>query len=128
MWIKPFGIMKGSIATAVYGLAAQVNTYYQTFSCAISTVFTPRVHKMISSGCSDLEISDLFIKVGRIQFVVLALMVSGITLFGKTVFQFWGGADYQDSYYIAILLIWPVTIPLFKHGNRNTMCKESAQI
>ncbi len=119
------GIMKGSIATAVYGLAAQVNTYYQTFSCAISTVFTPRVHKMISSGCSDLEISDLFIKVGRIQFVVLALMVSGITLFGKPFFNFWGGADYQDSYYIAILLIWPVTIPLIQNMGIEIQCAKN---
>ena len=58
------GIYQGSIATAVYGLAAQLNNYYNQMSATISSVFIPRVHKLVNEN-KDREIAELFTKVGR---------------------------------------------------------------
>lgn len=109
------GRFHGTAVTAVYGIAAQLNTIYLSFSTSISNVFTPKVHKMISTGESNFEITKLFTKVGRIQFMVLALVCSGLVLFGKSFIYFWAGADYGDAYYIALLLIIPVTVPLIQN-------------
>ncbi len=109
------GRIVGTSAVAIYGVAGQLNTMYIQFSTSISNVFVPRINKMVSAGRSDSELSSLFIKVGRIQFYVLALIISGFVLFGKSFIRLWAGADYTDSYIVALLLLIPVTIPLIQN-------------
>ncbi len=108
------GIYQGSIATAVYGLAAQLNNYYNQMSATISSVFIPRVHKLVNEN-KDREIAELFTKVGRIQFFVLGLIISGFIFFGHPFVLKWGGKNYGDSYYIAMLLMLPATVPLIQN-------------
>lgn len=108
------GIYQGSIATAVYGLAAQLNTYYNQMSTTISSVFIPRVHKLVNEN-KDEDINKLFTKVGRIQFFVLGLIISGFVFFGHPFVLKWGGNNYGDSYYIALILMLPATVPLIQN-------------
>lgn len=109
------GAFHGSVATAVYGLAAQLNTYYQQFSTSISSVFIPRVNALVYTEDSDRQLTEIFIKIGRIQFVVLSLIASGLVLFGKPFLFLWGGEGYEGSYGIALLLILPSTIPMIQN-------------
>lgn len=106
------GAFHGSVATAVYGLAAQLNVYYQQFSTSVSSVFIPRVNALAFAEDADRRLTELFIKIGRIQFIILSLIASGLVLFGRPFLALWGGEGYTDSYPIALLLILPVTIPL----------------
>lgn len=108
------GIFQGAAATAIYGLAAQLQSYYQQFSTTISSVFVPRVHNLIASEQTQ-AISDLFISVGRVQFLVMALVCSGFVFFGQPFVLLWGGKEYADSYFIALLLMVPVTVPLIQN-------------
>jgi O-antigen/teichoic acid export membrane protein len=110
------GRVKGTVAVAVYGLAAQLNTYYLSLSTSISNVFIPRVNRMIAIDPTDnKELTALFIKVGRVQFMVLSLIVSGLIFFGQPFISMWAGKEYSDAYYIVLLLIVPVTIPLIQN-------------
>lgn len=104
------GIVKGSSAVAVYGIAAQLNSYYLQFSSAVSSVFIPRVNHIVHNGSHE-ELTDLFTRVGRIQFIVLSLILTGMIFFGRAFIQFWAGVGYSDSYAAALFLIIPVTIP-----------------
>ncbi len=106
------GAFHGSVATAVYGLAAQLNVYYQQFSTSVSSVFIPRVNALVFAEDADRRLTELFVKIGRIQFIILSLIASGLVLFGRPFLDLWGGEGYADSYPIALLLILPVTIPL----------------
>ena len=78
---------KGTVMVAIYSVGYSLYTYYQTFSSSISGVFTPRIHKIVNSGTSienqRTELTELFTKVGRIQFLMLALIASGVVFFGK---------------------------------------------
>jgi O-antigen/teichoic acid export membrane protein len=109
------GRFRGTIAVAIYGLAAQLNTYYMSLSTAISSVFIPRVNRMVSTEDDSKQLTDLFTRVGRVQFIVLSLICSGLILFGKPFIAMWAGHDYVDSYPIVLLLIVPVTIPLIQN-------------
>ena len=111
---------KGTAAVAVYSVGFLLESYYIMFSNAISGVFTPRIHLICNDKESDIaekrkQLSALFIKVGRIQFAVLALIASGLIFFGKPFISYWAGAGYEESYYVALLLIIPITIPLIQN-------------
>ena len=109
------GVYKGTVAVAVYALAIQLHSIYMGFSTAISGVFLPRVTAMISNKVSDDEVSNLFIRTGRIQYIVLAFVLSGFILFGKPFIILWAGEGYEDTYLIALLFFVPVTIPLIQN-------------
>ena len=55
------------------------------------------------------------IKVGRIQNYVIFLMCSGLVLFGKQFINLWVGDGFEESYYVALLLIVPVCFPLIQN-------------
>lgn len=111
------GKMINATAVAIYAVAANINTMYLNFSKAISSVFTPRIHRIVndqekSEKQKNKELTELFVKVGRIQFLVLGLILTGFIFFGQFFIKKWAGDNYGDSYYIVLLLISPVTIPL----------------
>jgi O-antigen/teichoic acid export membrane protein len=109
------GRFRGTIAVAVYGLAAQLNSYYLSLSTAVSGVFIPRVNKMAALGNDNQEFTELFTRVGRVQFIILSLICSGFVFLGKPFINMWAGTDYREAYPIVLLLVIPVTIPLIQN-------------
>jgi len=109
------GRFGGTISVAVYGLAGQLNTYYMSLSSAISGVFIPRVHKMVAKVNDNAELTLLFTRVGRVQFILLSMIATGLVFFGKPFINMWAGSNYNDSYPIVLWLIIPVTIPLIQN-------------
>ncbi|MGH2079309.1 lipopolysaccharide biosynthesis protein [Aerococcus urinaeequi] len=109
------GRYQGTTTVAIYSVGTNLNTYYTQLSTSISSVFTPRIHRMESSGANNSEISELFIKVGRIQFILLSLVCSGFLFFGKAFIYFWAGSGYVESFYVAALLMITITIPLIQN-------------
>ena len=75
----------------------------------------PKMSKMVAKNSSSKELTNEFIKVGRLQYLIIFLMASGLTLFGKEFFIAWAGKEYVTSYYIAIILILPLCIPLIQN-------------
>lgn len=109
------GRFHGTAAVATYSLAAQLNSYYLSLSTAMAAIFIPRVNKMVSTNNNDDELTNLFTRLGRIQFLLLAMIFIGLIFFGKPFIQMWAGEDYAISYPIALILIIPVTIPLIQN-------------
>lgn len=113
------GRYRGTASVAVYSVGATLQTYYQMFSTSISGIFGPRIHHIVNSGKSAAErsrvLTSLFIKIGRIQYLVLALVCSGLIFFGREFIYFWAGPGYDEAYIVALLLIIPVTIPLIQN-------------
>ncbi|MDD3304285.1 MAG: oligosaccharide flippase family protein [Clostridia bacterium] len=109
------GSVVGTIAVAIYTVASQINNIYLSFSNSISGVLIPKVTKMIENKSSDKEVSDIFIKTGRLQMLVMGLVMTGFIIFGKEFIYLWAGKDYGTSYLIACILMLPVTIPLIQN-------------
>ena len=109
---------KGTTAVAIYSVGSNLYNFYMLFSTSISGVFTPRVHKIVNQTRENLaeqrkQLTDLFVKIGRIQYLLLALIASGVVFFGKQfILNIWVGKGYDDSYYVALLLIIPASIAL----------------
>ncbi len=109
------GRMVGTTAVAVYGVAGQLNALYLSLSSAISAVFIPRINMIVASSDNNNELTDIFTRVGRIQFIVLGAVLLGYILFGREFINVWAGDGYEASYRIGILLMAPVTVPLIQN-------------
>lgn len=109
------GAMVGTAAVAVFAIAIQLEGMYMQFSTAISSVFLPKVTAMVATNRSRKEISDLFIRTGRMQYIVLAYILSGFIIFGRQFIELWAGADYSDAYIISLLFFIPLTVPLIQN-------------
>jgi len=109
------GIISGTAATAVYGVGSQLHRYYMTISTSISGVFTPQINRLVARGEGDGELTQLFTRVGRIQFMLLMLVLTGFAFVGEPFIQAWGGGEYEGAYPIALLLMAPVMVQLIQN-------------
>ncbi len=110
------GAMIGSTAVAIYNIGNTFNTILQNMSSSISTVFAPRVNQYVfSPNRSIADLSELLIRIGRIQYLVVSLVLSGFIVFGQSFIVFWAGSDYREAYNVALLTMIPLAIPLIQN-------------
>lgn len=106
----------GTTGVAVYSVGFTLYMHYMSISTAVSSVFTPRIHRMINSDEKEGELkkrlTDLFVRVGRIQFIILSLICLGFCIFGKFFIRHWAGEGYDESYYVTIILMIPSIVTL----------------
>lgn len=105
-------------AASVYTIGYSLHTYYSSFSSAVSSVFVPRIYRIVNTNedKKDLRsaLTTQFVKLGRIQFFIQMLMLTGIIFFGKQFILLWAGKGYDNSYYIALLLACSYSVPLIQ--------------
>lgn len=110
------GIFGGTTAVSIYAIGGQINTMYMSLSTSVSSVFIPRVNTIVATDeNNNKELTNLFTKVGRIQFIILAMVIGGFVVLGKFFINVWAGSGYSSAYYVALLLIIPVTVPLIQN-------------
>ncbi|MCI6119907.1 MAG: oligosaccharide flippase family protein [Prevotella sp.] len=109
------GIVAGTAAIAVFAVAIQLQTMYMQFSTAISSVFLPKVTGMVALRNNEAEISELFIKTGRIQNIIMSLILFGFLTFGRAFITLWAGPEYNDAYIIASLFFISLYVPLIQN-------------
>lgn len=106
------GNVAGTIAVSIYAVAARISQINTSFSTTISGLFFPRINKTLEEENGNKKVSDIFIRVSRIQLYIMALIMFGFIVFGKQFILLWVGNDYIDAYYIILLLLVPAIIPL----------------
>lgn len=109
------GMFAGSISVAVYNVGASFNSIVMNLSTSISGVLTPKITGMVVTNAGTDRLTELFIRVGRLQYLIIALVISGFAVFGQSFIYFWAGAEYTDSYLIAMLTLFPLCIPLIQN-------------
>lgn len=109
------GAMIGSTAVAVYNVGGVFTTMLQNMSGAISNVFVPKITSMVVLKNDTHELSELLIRIGRIQYYIVSLIITGFAVFGKNFIHYWSGDKYMDSYYIALITMIPIAVPLIQN-------------
>ena len=109
------GAMISSSAVAVYNIGATFNALLQSMSSSISGVFGPRVNQYVFSDRPIDDFSELMIRVGRLQYLLISLILSGFIVFGKTFILLWAGIEYEGAYMVALLTMIPLAIPLIQN-------------
>lgn len=110
--IIPFllAIFSNTKEIAIFAVVASIEGYILTFANSLNGLFLPRVIKMVVDNKDTSEITDLMIKVGRIQLLIIGLMIIGVFAFGKEFIFHWLGNDFDKSYYALVLVLIPCLI------------------
>lgn len=107
------GRMNGSTAVAVYAVGAQLFNVYMSVSHGIGSVLLPTViQKVNTEGIHSVD--GFFRKIGRIQAMLMGLVVSGFAVFGKEFLQLWVGEGYDAAYWVALCLMLPYLIDIIQ--------------
>ena len=101
----------GAAEVSIYAIGSQFYTYYSSFATSITNVFVTRVNKLYSEN-SKVDFTSLFCKVAKIELSVIMLILSGFIIFGKQFIKLWVGSAYEESFYIAVILLVATTIPI----------------
>lgn len=109
------GIICGPAEVAIYSIASFIYMNYMTLSTAISGVYLPYITELIVKNQPIDKLSELFIQIGRWQFYLLMLVLTGFVIFGKDFINIWAGKEFLDSYSITLLIIIPFTIDLIQN-------------
>lgn len=108
-------MFSGTAAVATFALSIQLVHMYVAFSTAVNGVFLPKVSAMVAQNDDKTEISNMFIKVGRIQYLVMGLVLSGFIVFGRQFIALWAGEGYEETYWITLILFAALFIPLIQN-------------
>lgn len=106
------GKMFNTATVAVYSVGAQIYLVYMQFGTQIQSIFYPRVSILYQEENGNKKVSDLFVKVGRVTFMIIMLILSGFVVFGKEFLLIWVGEGYTEAYYVAIMVMIPFSIDL----------------
>ena len=109
------GITQNTGVVAIFSVGSQFNQYFLNMSSAVSNVFIPRINKMVAEHQSDRSLSDLFTRIGRIQYIILAGVLAGYLLYGQFFIGKWAGEGYEDAYYVGAIIMIPMLIPLIQN-------------
>lgn len=114
------GVVSGTVAVAIYTVGNSFTNYLYTCSTSISTVFSPSINKIVATAkeegkSPDAELNQLFVKVGRLQFLILTLILVGFSTLGRRFIILWAGEEYVNSFWIALLLMFAPYVPLMQN-------------
>lgn len=109
------GAISGTIAVSIFAVAIQLQSMYMQFSVAISSVFLPKVTGMVAKGDNKNELSDLFIRTGRVQNILMSTILFGFMAFGRPFIKLWAGEEYSDAYIMTLLFFVSLYTPLIQN-------------
>ena len=105
------GRMIGTTSVAVYSVGFDLKYFYTIVSWVVPEMFIPEVNRLVVEENDNIKISDLFCKIGVLNNYICLLMISGFVLFGKQFIRLWVGADYDNSFYVCLILLISGYVP-----------------
>lgn len=106
---------------AVYSIGSTFSGIMFSLAQITPSLFAPKVTQMVFSGCDNQQMTDLVIKVGRMQGFIVALVCSGFIAFGMQFLSCYVGPGYTESYWVAVVVMIPNCIPLVQSAAHSVL-------
>ncbi len=113
-------MLRGAEMAAITVASGNLVNYFMDFSNAISGMYLPRAVQLVTKGASGEALTDMMIRIGRIQLMVISLLVIGFGLAGLQFFTLWvgdtmGASGVATCYRIVLMLMLALLIPMFQN-------------
>lgn len=101
------GIAASSAAIAVFGIVSTIEGYAFSITTAINGLFMPKISRMIAGDGSEKELNELFLRVGKFQYILNGLIIVGFAAVGRDFLVLWIGEAYLAAYWGLLLVLVP---------------------
>jgi len=109
------GVLANSTEISIFALGMTIEAMVYTLSSALNGLFLPKVTRLLHANNSSKEITDLMIRVGRLQLYIIGLILLGFWLVGQPFLNLWVGEKFHMSYYVVIFLTITNIVSLTQH-------------
>lgn len=99
-------VTSSSVIIAIYGVGTQLVQYFQSIGQAMGGILMPGVVKMVESGATAKALQNEMIRIGRYSISILGIVFVGFVINGQAFLEFWIGKGYEQSYFVALMLIF----------------------
>ena len=116
-------------AVASYSVAIQFYNMFADLSGAAGSVFLPKVSRINTEANKEEGLTNLMIRVGRLQFMLLSLALIGFAALGREFIMLWAGAEYNhyEIWISVILLLATIFLPLVQTIGTSIMAAQNKQ-
>lgn len=98
------GIKASTTQISIFAIGSTLEAYVWIFSQALNGLFMPRVASLSLKGSGKKEISELMIRIGRLQLFITGLIITGFFVLGRQFIVLWMGPEFYNSYWVAIMM------------------------
>lgn len=98
-------VSSSAVILAVYGVGTQIVQYFQSIGSAFTGVLMPGIVRMVEEGAPPKQLTDEMVRIGRIIFMVLGIILSGFAICGKQFVVLWAGEANEQAYYVTLILM-----------------------
>ena len=106
------GAVLGAAPVAVYAIGVTFNKYFRSFASALSRVMAPEIIRQIDRGADATVLTDLMIRISRIQAMFLLVILSALAIFGQRFLVLWLGPEFAPAYWVMLAILIPYTLEL----------------
>lgn len=105
----------GTRAVAVYAVGYALYEHYLTLGLPVSSVYIPRIHRIAAEEPQSRQLTELFVRIGKQQGILLMGICLGFFLFGREFLRLWVGDGYEDAYWVCLLLMVPGMVDIMQN-------------
>lgn len=109
------GVLASAEAVAVYAVSLEFVMLFATLSLSLSSLFLPRLSRLVVDEANFSEVNRLFLKVSRLQMLLLFFVWSGFLLVGDRFVEWWAGEDFALVYPLVLVLMSTFFIDLVQN-------------
>ncbi|MDN0069803.1 lipopolysaccharide biosynthesis protein [Collinsella ihumii] len=106
------GMFTSASTVAVFAVSVQIRNVFYSLSTTISNVFTPEINRIVAETDDNEQLTRLMSRVGRLQMVLFCWVFGGFIILGRFFIEHWAGTGFSDSYWIVLIMVAPLVIPL----------------
>lgn len=106
------GALASSTAVAVFAISVQIRNIFFSMSTTMSNVFVPMINGIVAEHDDNRVLNELMTRVGRYQMILFWFLYGGFITIGQYFVRIWSGSENRDAYWLAIIMVLPVMIPL----------------
>lgn len=106
------GALTSAVTVSVFAVSLQIRQVFYSLSTTMSSVFVPKINRIVAESDDNDVLTRLMTSVGRYQMLLFCWVFCGFVLLGRFFITKWAGVGFIDAYYLICAMTLPVGVPL----------------
>lgn len=106
------GALTSATTVSVFAVSLQIRQVFYSLSSTMSSVFVPKINRIVAESDDNYILTRLMTRVGRYQLFLFCWVYCGFVLIGRFFIIKWAGEGFLDAYLLISAMALPLGVPL----------------